>query len=159
MRRAFAGRGMAAALATLLLAPAPSQSGPVLQVDAASGQALGRLPLAKGEEVCLSWAHSVTGGDVADCFENRAGRLVLTRSYLHDFAAGLGEVPGRGTLISAADGGYWITGIDEAIPDNRLSLWVGGEAVGHVLTGKAGSLDLSQIAAGQRVSLSLAPPD
>jgi len=150
---------MAAALTTLLLAPVPALAGPVLQVETVMGRALGSVSMAEGDEICLSWAHSVTGGDVADCFENRAGRLLLTRSYLHDFAAGLGEVPERGTLTSATDGGYWITGIEEAMPDNRFSLWVGDGAIGHVLTGRTGSLDLSQIAAGQRVSVILAPAE
>ncbi len=166
MRR-HAGRPAAAALfLTLFLPPSltalqacPAYAEPVLQVSSAEGQSLGTLPMPQGAEICLSWEHSVTGGPVSDCFENRGGTLVLTRSYLHDFAAGLGEVPGRGTLVSAKGGGYWIVGIDEAMPDDGLPLRVGSREVGHVLRRGDASLHLSRIATGQRVTLILLPDD
>lgn len=163
--RPHAGRPAAAALFLTLflsltaLQACPAHAEPVLQVSSAEGQSLGTLPMPQGAEICLGWAHSVTGGRVSDCFENRSGRLVLTRSYLHDFAAGLGEVPGRGTLITAKGGGYWIVGIDENMPDDRLRLRVGSRQVGHVLRGGGASLHLSRIATGQRVTLILLPDD
>jgi hypothetical protein len=129
----------------------------LLTVEARDGAVLGQLAFEPAREICLSWSHSVTGGAVADCFENRAGALTLTRSYLHDFAAGLGEIAGRGTLVSAQGGGYWIEGIDEAIPDNALLLRVGAIRVGHVLRGTDTEIDLSAMAAGQRVTLRLIP--
>jgi len=82
--------------------------------------------------VCLVWNHSVTGGLVADCLDAEAGALILRRSYLHDAAAGLGEVPGRGRMRSDPRGGYWIEGIDDALPDG-LILRVGSAAVAHRL--------------------------
>lgn len=88
---------------------------------------------------------------MADCFVNRAGRLVLDRAYLHDFAAGLGEVRGRGTLVAAPEGGYWIMGIDEALPDNRLTLRIGPARVGHRL----GDLALSELVPDRRATLEL----
>lgn len=118
---------------------------------------LGQLPFDAGHAICLRWSHSVTGGAVADCFENRSGTMVLTRSYLHDFAAGLGEVAGRGQLQPSAGGGYWITGIDEVIPGNALALRVGPMAVNHTLSGGGQSLSLSQIAADTPVVLRLKP--
>lgn len=127
-------------------------AGPVLHVTTEAGE-IGALPMPEGREICLRWNHSVTGGKVADCFENRAGALVLTRAYLHDFAAGLGEVPGRGQLKSAAGGGYWITGIDEVLPDNTLTLRIGTARVDHML----GDLPLSQRAPGARAHLTLLP--
>lgn len=107
-----------------------------------------------GEDAfCLHWAHSVTGGAVADCFEIRAGILVLVRSYLHDHAAGLGETPGRGKLLSAEGGGYWIEGINAPVPGNELALRVGALWVGHRIVAGSQSVNLSALAAGQRVSL------
>lgn len=162
MRRAWAGRlGRAALLVfsacTSLIWTAPLRAEPRLVVESRQGLVIGQLRFETGREICLSWSHSVTGGFVSDCFENRDGILMLTRSYLHDFAAGLGEVAGRGTLRSAEGGGYWIDGIDEAIPGNALPLRVGAPRVGHVLTGSGQRLNLSAMAAGARVNLRLIP--
>ena len=144
----------------------------VLIAETRDGQVIGQLPFAPDQEICLTWAHSVTGGLVADCFENRSDRMVLTRSFLHDFAAGLGEVVGRGRLTPAPGGGYWIVGIDEPVPDNALQLRAGAMSVGHVLalstapgapiirpdpSDDGGAIPLSRIAAGQSLRLRLAP--
>jgi hypothetical protein len=126
-------------------------------VQTPAGLVIGTLAFDPAQEICLIWAHSVTGGRVADCFENRSGTMILTRSYLHDFAAGLGEVAGRGTLRPAPEGGYWIDGIDEVIPGNALRLRVGAPAVGHVLGNGRDRLNLSARAAGATVLLRLAP--
>lgn len=156
----LAGRLFGAALLALsacasLVWATPLRAQPHLVVETRNGLVIGQLRFDPGQELCLSWSHSVTGGPVSDCFENRDGILTLTRSYLHDFAAGLGEIAGRGTLRSAEGGGYWIDGIDEAIPDNALPLRVGAPRVGHVLTGSEQRLNLSTIAAGARVNLRL----
>jgi hypothetical protein len=131
---------------------AAAQAGPVLQVTGPDGSRLAQMPF-NGAEICLRWAHSVTGGAVADCFTAPDGNLTLTRSYLHDFAAGLGEVAGRGTLTSAPEGGYWIVGIDEAIPPPGLRLRIGPARVDHRLTGASGTINLSDLAANTRVTL------
>ncbi len=142
-------------LAALLLLGGPALAEPVMQVHDSSGAVLGALPMPAGAEICLNWAHSVTGGAVADCFEQRSLTLVLTRSYLHDFAAGLGDIEGRGRIEPAEGGGYWILDMDEPVADNRLALRVGQAGVDHRLSGPAGHLALSQIAPGARVVLSL----
>lgn len=97
----------------------------VLRLD---GAEVMRHPL----PVCLVWNHSVTGGLVADCLDQEAGTLILRKSYLHDFAPGLGEVIGRGTLTPDPRGGYWIDGLDAPLPQG-LVLRVGGPAVAHRL--------------------------
>jgi hypothetical protein len=141
-----------------MLAAAPCVAQGVLVVETPAGLAVGEMPFDPGQEICLTWAHSVTGGPVADCFDNKDGTLTLSRSYLHDFAAGLGEVAGRGTLRTAPGGGYWIDDINEAIPGNALRLRVGAPRVGHVLTDGRTRLNLSARAAGARVILRLKPP-
>lgn len=146
--------GVLAAGLALSAGPAPAQ--PVLWVvDAASGQEIARLAAPEGGEWCLSWAHSVTGGAVADCMALRGGVAVLTRSFLHDAAAGLGDLPGRGRMRPAEGGGYWIEEINEALPPEGLRLRIGPPVVGHVLTSPAGRLALSELAAGRRVFLRL----
>ncbi|MDP2737480.1 MAG: DUF1850 domain-containing protein [Pseudorhodobacter sp.] len=123
----------------------------------ARGVLLAHLPVASGAEFCLRWKHSVTGGKVADCFHVADGVMVLDRSFLHDYAAGLGEVPGRGVVHAASGGGYWINGINEIMADNQVTLRVGSFAVDHRLTGPAWRINLSALAAGQRVILRPAP--
>ena len=146
-----AGWPLAAALSC-----AASASAGTLSVEA-SGGTLVEVSVPEGGEWCLRWNHSVTGGAVADCFVNDGGRMVLDRSYLHDFAAGLGEVQGRGTLRSAEGGGYWIEGIDERIPGDTLPLRVGRPSVDHRLEVGGREYGLSDLAAGERVTLHLTP--
>ncbi|MFD1194416.1 DUF1850 domain-containing protein [Seohaeicola saemankumensis] len=154
----FFGTALLACVATAsLICAAPVLAQPLLVAESRQGLVIGQLRFDPGQEVCLSWSHSVTGGPVSDCFENKDGILMLTRSYLHDFAAGLGEVAGRGTLRSAEGGGYWIDGIDEPIPGNALPLRVGAPRVAHVLRGSGQRLNLSARAAGARVNLRLIP--
>lgn len=146
--------------------PAVAAAAPVfaeptaLEVAGADGAVLARLA---GTEWCLHWRHSVTGGAVADCFGIDSGQLILTRSYLHDYAAGLGHLPGRGVQRTAAGGGYWIDNINEAVPGNTLVLRVGSTGVGHRLVTYSQVFDLSAQAAGQRVTLrplgNIEPPD
>ncbi|TVS02719.1 MAG: DUF1850 domain-containing protein [Rhodobacteraceae bacterium] len=141
---------MTAALALAL----PAGAEPFLEISV-EGSVLRTLPLPEEQEICLRWAHSVTGGKVADCFENRAGQLVLTRSYLHDFAAGLGEIEGRGRLTSAPEGGYWIEDMDEPLPDNLLRLRIGATRVGHTLSSGDIDIPLSELAPGAQAILTL----
>lgn len=144
--------GRLASAALFLLLGESAHAGPALRVGGPDGSELARMPF-NGSEICLEWAHSVTGGAVADCFKAPQGELTLTRSYLHDFAAGLGEVAGRGTLMPEPSGGYWIVGIDEVIPPSGLPLRVGPPSVGHRLDGASGTINLSDIAANMRVIL------
>lgn len=149
------GRSFGIALSFMLAAATAPGHADTLRIASNGAADLVTLPFAERSEICLRWSHSVTGGPVADCFENRAGTLTLTRSYLHDFAAGLGEVAGRGTIAPAPNGGYWITGMDEALPGNRLTLRVGPASVGHRIDHPGGTLDLTALAANQRVTLTL----
>ncbi|MDO5658206.1 MAG: DUF1850 domain-containing protein [Paracoccus sp. (in: a-proteobacteria)] len=109
------------------------------------GERLAALAMPQGARICLHWFHSVTGGAVADCFENRAGRLTLAASFLHDYAAGLGEIPGRGQPRAVA-GGYLIDQIDETLPGNRLSLRVAAPHVAQELRGAAGVVPIWRLA-------------
>lgn len=150
-------RAAPAILMTTLAAAAAFADTPyaVLAVCDTSGTEIARL---EGNGTwCLSWAHSVTGGAVMDCFEMRDQQLFLSHSYLHDFAAGLGEVPGRGRIRPADEGGYWIDDIDEPLPAQGLALRIGPDFVGHVLRSATGAVDLSALAANQRVHLRPAP--
>lgn len=139
-RRYFPGRArrlaplLCLALGVLAAAPAaadcPSHE---LRVRDAEGRPLAHLPMPEGAGWCLAWNHSVEGFPVHDCYRNRGGRMVLERSHLPDFAAGLDHIPGRGRQVSDGRGGYWIEAIDEPVPGDRYRLRVGSPRVDHRL--------------------------
>ncbi|MGM0543642.1 MAG: DUF1850 domain-containing protein [Pseudomonadota bacterium] len=152
------------------LAGAESHSSPAnasasLVVTNEQGKQLFQTAMPDGARWCLQWHHSVEKFAVLDCYRNDAGVMELERSHQPDFAAGLGHIYGRGEQVSDGQGGYWIEGIDEAVPGNQYVLRVGAIAVDHRLVwqreGEAHSFSLSQRAAGERVTLHLtqdAPP-
>ncbi|WP_444999662.1 DUF1850 domain-containing protein [Halomonas mongoliensis] len=146
-----------AALALCLLLALPALAGDEgwLEVTADSGRLIASLPVAEGEGWCLEWNHSVAGFAVLDCYRHREGLMVLERSHLPDFAAGLDHIPGRGRQVSDGEGGYWIEAIDEPVPGNRYRLRVGSSEVNHRLLHEGRRLGLSDQAAGERVTIHL----
>jgi len=107
------------------------------------------------DEWCLYWNHSVTGIAVQDCYRIEAKQLLLSHSWQPDFAAGLGHFEGRGTLSEHPEGGYLISNINEPVTNNALWLRVGSHSVAHRLVSGSRELNLSEIAAGQRLLLLL----
>ncbi|WP_254275652.1 DUF1850 domain-containing protein [Halomonas sp. 3H] len=126
-----------------------------LEVHADDGRLIAALPMPEGEAWCLEWNHSVAGFPVLDCYRHRDGRMVLERSHLPDFAAGLDHIPGRGRQVSDGEGGYWIEELDEPVPGNRYRLRVGSPEVNHRLLHEGRRLSLSDQAAGERVTIHL----
>lgn len=158
-----AGRAWLPALllsAGLVLAgPAAGQDEARLVVSNEAGEPLVTLPMPEGEGWCLEWNHSVEGFPVLDCYRHRDGRMVLERSHLPDFAAGLDHVPGRGRQVSDGEGGYWIEDLDEPVPGNAYRLRVGGPAVDHRLVVDDERISLSRLAADQPVTVHLVSPE
>ena len=128
----------------------------LLQVTSGEGgtQAVhASVPLAE-EPWCLAWNHSVAGFTVRDCFVVRAGQLLLVSSHQPDFAAGLGHFEGRGEFRPHPRGGYLIAGIDEPVPNNRLTLRVGAPSVAHrIEVGDHATINLSERVGQRRVTL------
>ncbi len=150
------GRLLTAALLLWGVGASAATAETILRVEYPDGNMLIETPAPAGTDWCLRWRHSVTGGKVADCFTNDGGRMILVRSFLHDFAAGLGTVEGRGgRLVSAPGGGYWIEGINEPIPGNALALRIGSPRVGHRLEIGGEIHRLSAMAARERVIIRL----
>lgn len=119
------------------------------------GTVIARLPVPDGAGWCVLWRHSVKGFEIADCYENRAGIMVLTRAHLPDFAAGLDHIPGRGRQVSDGAGGYWIVDIDEPVPGNAYTLRPGLAPVDHRLRVGDETISLSAAAPRQRVRIAL----
>ena len=119
------------------------------------GTVIARLPMPDGSGWCVLWHHSVQGFEVADCYENRGGRMVLVRSHQPDFAAGLGHIDGRGRQVTDGQGGYWIEDIDEPVPGNAYVLRPGAGPVDHRLSAGGTVVSLSAAAPRARVRIAL----
>ena len=146
--RALIGGGC---LALLLSA---AQAG-TLTATLPDGTEIARLPVPEGAGWCVLWHHSVKGFEIEDCYENREGRMVLVRSHLPDFAAGLDHIPGRGRQVSDGAGGYWILDIDEPVPGNAYVLRPGLGPVDHRLRVGHETVSLSAAAPRARVRIAL----
>lgn len=119
------------------------------------GTEIARLPVPEGTGWCVLWHHSVKGFEVSDCYENRAGHMVLVQSHLPDFAAGLGHIPGRGEQVSDGMGGYLILNIDEPVPGDAYILRPGLGFVDHRLQVGRTTVSLSAAAPRERVRIAL----
>ncbi len=126
---------------------------------AADGTVLFQTEIANADSWCVLWRHSVQGFEVADCYLNRAGDMVLDRSHLPDFAAGLDHIPGRGVQLSDGMGGYWIEDLNEPVPGNAYILRPGSMKVDHRLQIGDEIFSLSAHAARKRVRIALTPDE
>lgn len=151
MTKIWVGGGLCA----LLLSFSNAQADTLTATQIDTGETLAEFDIPDGGGWCVMWHHSVQGFEVADCYENRDGRMVLVRAHLPDFAAGLGHIPGRGVQVSDGQGGYWIEDIDEAVPDNTYILRPGAGFVDHRIRMGETEVSLSLRAARKRVRISL----
>jgi len=141
-------------LLALLLSTATS-AGTLTATVVDDGREIARFAVPQGAGWCVLWHHSVQGFEVEDCYKNRAGRMVLVRSHLPDFAAGLDHIPGRGTQVSDGRGGYWIEDLDEPVPGNAYILRPGRVPVDHRLRVGDRVVSLSAAAPRERVRIAL----
>lgn len=143
--------------AALFLCAAPVQAGQLCATRIDTDQILGCLTIPEGTRWSVLWNHSVQGFEVEDIYENRDGVMMLVRSHLPDFAAGLDHIPGRGRQVSDGQGGYWIEDLDEPVPGNAYVLRPGRAAVNHRLRTTDAQISLSTLAPRARVQIALTP--
>lgn len=151
-----AARGRLVAALTLALA-APAGAAELVVTLAGTGQELARLSVPEGGRWSVLWHHSVDGYEVEDIYEDRDGAMLLVRSHMPDFGAGLGHLPGRGRQVSDGDGGYWVEDIDEPVPGNAYILRPGRPAVNHRLRTAEAEVSLTELAEHRRVRIALIP--
>jgi hypothetical protein len=157
----WAGGGLRAlllVLASVWAGTGATEAG-VLVATREDGTEILRIPVPEGAEWCVLWRHSVRGFDVSDCYQNRAGRMVLVRTHLPDFAAGLDHISGRGRQVSDGHGGYWILDINEPVPGDAYVLRPGAGTVDHRLQAGDSVVSLSAIASRERVRIMLIGED
>jgi hypothetical protein len=145
-------------LLALLLSSASATAG-TLTATRDDGTTIAIIAVPEGSGWCILWRHSVKGFEVSDCYENRAGQMVLVRSHLPDFAAGLDHIPGRGRQVSDGEGGYWIEDLNEPVPGNAYILRPGSMAVDHRIAAGDTVVSLSAQAWHERVRIALSPDD
>jgi hypothetical protein len=134
--------------------PAPAEE-VWLRVTDAAGAEIVAAAMDRETRWCLVWTHSVKGFEITDCFRQDSGVLMLERSHQPDFAAGLGDIPGRGRVVSDGAGGYWIEGIDAVLPGDALPIRIGTARVNHRLRIGEREWNLSERAAGARAVVRL----
>jgi hypothetical protein len=151
-------RGYVSTIAAAVAGAAVVLLCPVVGVEVATdGRCLLFLPLADGEPLDLTWRHSVDGILVRDRFTRDGGVLLLSASYTPFFAAGLGEITGRGRVVGTEGQGLAIVDLNEPLPDG-LPLRVGSPDVAHRLHHRGRHYDLSIRAAHRLVRLQVARP-
>jgi hypothetical protein len=155
--QALWGRLSAALILGLLTTPV--WAGQLVIGLVGSDEPLARLTVPEGSRWSVLWNHSVQGFEVEDIYENRGGTVVLVRSHLPDFAAGLDHIPGRGRQVSDGMGGYWIEDLDEPVPGNAYVLRPGRPAVNHRLRTATDEISLTALAEHARVRIALETDD
>ena len=150
---AWFGGGLCALL--LSISTSVAQADRLTATHMGTGETLAVFDVPDGSGWCVLWHHSVQGFEVADCYENRDGRMVLVRAHLPDFAAGLDHIPGRGQQVSDGQGGYWIKDIDEPVAGNAYILRPGAGFVDHRIRMGGTEVSLSAVAARARVRIAL----
>jgi len=139
----------------LLVFPLTAAADELVATRLNDGAQIARFDVPEGSGWCVLWNHSVQGFPVTDCYENRAGRMVLVTSHQPDFAAGLGHIPGRGTQVSDGSGGYFILDIDEPVRGDAYVLRPGLGPVDHRLQVGEQIVSLSAVAPRERVQIAL----
>jgi len=118
-----------------------------LQVDVAGVGQL-RVPVHEGEKVQLTWIHSVSAIPVREVFVIHNDQLVLMETHNQWFAAGLGEIAGRGRTVAEKNHAVAIVDINE--PSNGLVLRIGSPGIHHTLIVGDFKCDLSKLAPHKR---------
>jgi len=107
-----------------------------------------RYPVKNGERIELTWIHSVSSIPVREVFEVRDGRLWLMETHNPWFAAGLGEIAGRGRTVADPDHGVAIVDINEDA--DGMILRIGSPDIHHTLIVGGQKCDLSRLAPHKR---------
>lgn len=154
----FRRQWRASALATALLLTGWSvaaQPAALLVVQLSDGTQLLEISLADDPAWIIRWNHSVTGIMVSDYYQFDGETMYLSASHTPAFDAGLGHVPGRGRVQSDDRHGYWILDLNESVPGNSYFLRAGSLRVNHRLVHGGRTYSLSDLAAGQRLEISV----
>lgn len=139
-RRVLVGGIVLAVLAALAL-----PVWPVLRVSS-DGRVLALLP---GQHVTISYVHSIDGLPIEEDLRAEDGHLIVERTRLVQFGAGMGQVVGEGH--GRAEGRWWVVDDLDRDVGPEVLLRVGAEGVDHRIRTSRTELALSQCLPGRRV--------
>ena len=144
MRRAPAAMLLVGALLLLLWLLWPAT---FLTVDV-DGYGQLRFPVRDGQKIELTWIHSVSAIPVREVFVVRGDELILMETHNQWFAAGLGEIAGRGRTVS--EDGHAVAIVDINEPADGMILRIGSPEIHHTLIVAGKKCDLSALAPHKR---------
>lgn len=144
-RRSWGGTALGAALLAALLAALTLPVWPGLRVTH-GGDVLAELP---EDHFTVSYVHSIDGLPIEEDLRTQDGRLVVERTRLVQFGAGMGQIAGEGR--GYAEGRWWVVDdLDRDIGDELL-LRVGVPRIDHRLRAGEHELALSSCLPGEQV--------
>jgi hypothetical protein len=113
------------------------------------------LPLEAGERFTLSYYHSVENAPIWEEHSlDEKGHIYIEEERYLKFGAGMGRMPGVGRMVMR--GPYEVIE-DMHMPTGDFILRIGSPEVGHTLTWRGLSTNLSTLAPHQAVQLSARP--
>lgn len=112
----------------------------------------GALALLDHDKLSISYVHSIDGLPVEEDLRVNGSELIVERTRLRQFGAGMGHIEGQGHGYS--DGEWWVLdGLERHIGQD-LHLRVGLPNIDHRLRAGETELHLSRCMAGERVTIS-----
>ena len=106
------------------------------------------FPVREGAAVELTWVHSVSAIPVREVFRVADGALWLEETHNPWFAAGLGEIAGRGRTV--AEAGHAVAIVDIHERAEGMALRIGSPEIHHTVRVSDRSCDLSRLAPRRR---------
>lgn len=111
------------------------------------------LLIREGERFTVAYRHSVNGLPVRDVHTiDAGGRIILLEEQFAALSAGMGNWPGHGRLVMRGRDQV-IEGIDR--PIGEFTLRVGGPEVDHAILFRGHRYELSSLAPGRAVRVSI----
>lgn len=110
-----------------------------------------RLAVLDTETLTISYVHSIDGLPIEEDLRASDEELIVERTRLRQFGAGMGHIEGEGHGHS--EGQWWVVDGMERHIGSELHLRVGSLAVDHRLQAGEAELPLSACLAGERVTL------
>lgn len=113
-----------------------------------------RLAAWRTEAFTLSYIHSIDGLPIEEDLRVTEGELVVERTRLKQFGAGMGHIDGEGQ--GRADGDWWVVDDLERDIGSQMHLRAGATRIDHRITSAEHELRLSVCLPGERITISAA---